>query len=754
MSGSYGALNSKYLTLQAQLNALGGSIGGSTTLEEAITNGSGVATSSFQIQATPLNYSQMGSGGFAIQSNSGTTKSITITSTKIGVGDGTDYGTAGQVLTSGGGSGVLSWADSVGTTPTLNAVLTEGNSSDQDILLQQFETEDDYKLSLSYSSGVVNTKYNPTGVVQLQTEVSSNGVFIKEYDVETIGSLLEARPYSLGVRNNNTTTGIDKSIAIDTSTGFSTPSVNLYNYQPEISKTTSLDTERLNITDNTLTSTLTTTYFQLSDADYSTTLGQNGLISTRPALEIQNDTAINIGTTIGVSNYIEIGNLDSTISLVGEVNAPTPATNISSTIVPTTNWVNTFFATITSLGDYLTTATASATYQTIADMANYLTTATASATYQTLAGMSSYLTTATASATYQTIADMANYLTTATASATYQTIADMANYLTTATASATYQTIAGMSSYLTTATASATYQTLAGMSSYLTTATASATYQTIADMTNYLTTATAASTYQTISGLGTALSTVSAITIGTNAGSANTVVIGNNTAPTANYPLVNIKGKFSINDVLFSGGDGGSSQLGVASYTIPQDALRNSLYTLIISGTANPTPLNFPTNDTGGKYITVFNAGSQGVRCDCSASPARLFVGGNNGLAGGATYSIRANQVVQFLSAGSQGFLVFAQTNPNSNQTNFPYPLQTQTTNQRILSTRITGAAVNGTFSYGAFPYNAIPAVVCTAEDATGNHTITLRTSTTTGFTYVSSTGAFPTALSIHIVGT
>jgi hypothetical protein len=59
-------------------------------------------------------------------------------------------------------------------------------------------------------------------------------------------------------------------------------------------------------------------------------------------------------------------------------------------------------------------------------------------------------------------------LTTATASSTYQTIAGMSSYLTTATASSTYQTIAGMSSYLTTATASSTYQTIAGMSSYVT----------------------------------------------------------------------------------------------------------------------------------------------------------------------------------------------------------------------------------------------------------------------------------------------
>jgi len=308
--------------------------------------------------------------------------------------------------------------------------------------------------------------------------------------------------------------------------------------------------------------------------------------------------------------------------------------------------------------------------------------------------------------------------------------------------------------YLTTATASLTYQTIADMTNYLTTATASATYQTISGMSSYLTSATASATYQTISGLGSALSTISAITIGTNAGSANTITIGNNTLPTGNFPLVNIKGKFSINDVLFSGGDGGSPQLGVATYTIPQDGLRNSLYTLIIAGTATPTPLNFPTNDTGGKYITIYNAGAQSIRCLCSASPARNFFGGNNGLGGGSEYAIRANQVVQFLSAGSQGFLVFAQSNPNSNQGAYPFPVQCLTTNQKVLTTRITGASVNGTFSYGSFPFASVPSVVLTAEDATGNHTMTLRTSTTTGFTYVSSTGSFPTALSIFAQGT
>jgi hypothetical protein len=61
---------------------------------------------------------------------------------------------------------------------------------------------------------------------------------------------------------------------------------------------------------------------------------------------------------------------------------------------------------------------------------------------------------------------MSSYLTTATASSTYQTIANMSSYLTTATASSTYQTIAGMSSYLTTASANSTFASLTGTNAF------------------------------------------------------------------------------------------------------------------------------------------------------------------------------------------------------------------------------------------------------------------------------------------------
>jgi hypothetical protein len=261
-------------------------------------------------------------------------------------------------------------------------------------------------------------------------------------------------------------------------------------------------------------------------------------------------------------------------------------------------------------------------------------------------------------------------------------------------------------------------------------------------------------TYQPVATLGTALSTITPIEIGTNAGSANTITIGNNTAPSADFPLVNVKGKLSINDALFSGGEGVVSQLGVASYTISQNALRNTNYVLIMSGTVSPTPLNFPTDDTGGKYITIYNTGAQTIRCLCSAVPARNFLGSNSGTGGATDYAIRSNQVVQFLSVGSSGFIVLTQTNPNSNQGTYPFPLQNLTSNQRIFSTTITGASVTGTFTYTPIAFTSAPTVQLTAEDATGNHTMTLRTNTNTGFTYVSSGGALPTTLHIYAVGT
>lgn len=73
------------------------------------------------------------------------------------------------------------------------------------------------------------------------------------------------------------------------------------------------------------------------------------------------------------ANVVEIGNEISQAKL-NEINAGTLALQ---------TWVS---------ASYLTTASASSTYQTVAGMSSYLTTSAASSTYQTQAGMSSYLT--------------------------------------------------------------------------------------------------------------------------------------------------------------------------------------------------------------------------------------------------------------------------------------------------------------------------------------------------------------------------
>ena len=86
----------------------------------------------------------------------------------------------------------------------------------------------------------------------------------------------------------------------------------------------------------------------------------------------------------------------------------------------------------------------------------YLTSATASSTYQTQAGMSSYLTTSSASSTYAPLASP-----TFTGTVTIPAGASISGYLTSATAASTYQTQAGMSSYLTTSAAGSTYAPLA-----------------------------------------------------------------------------------------------------------------------------------------------------------------------------------------------------------------------------------------------------------------------------------------------------
>jgi len=177
------------------------------------------------------------------------------------------------------------------------------------------------------------------------------------------------------------------------------------------------------------------------------------------------------------ANVVEIGN-EITQAKIDEINAGTLAlqtwvsasylttSSASTTYAPKASPTFTGIVTIpsgASISGYLTSATASSTYQTLSGMTSYLTTATASTTYQTQAGMSSYLTTSSASTTYATKASP-----TFTGTVTIPSGASISGYLTTSSASSTYQTQSGMSSYLTTSSASSTYQTQAGMSSYLT----------------------------------------------------------------------------------------------------------------------------------------------------------------------------------------------------------------------------------------------------------------------------------------------
>lgn len=96
------------------------------------------------------------------------------------------------------------------------------------------------------------------------------------------------------------------------------------------------------------------------------------------------------------ANVVEIGN-EISQAKINEINAGTLAlqTWVTSGFAPKAS--PTFTGTVTipagaSISGYLTTSSASSTYQTISGMASYLTTSAASSTYQTISGMSSYLT--------------------------------------------------------------------------------------------------------------------------------------------------------------------------------------------------------------------------------------------------------------------------------------------------------------------------------------------------------------------------
>lgn len=100
------------------------------------------------------------------------------------------------------------------------------------------------------------------------------------------------------------------------------------------------------------------------------------------------------------------------------------------------------------------------------------------------------------------------------------------------------------------------------------------------------------------------------------------------------------------------------------------------------------------------------------------------------------------------------GYLVISQTNPSTvfRQGGLTGYVFNSTVGTKTFGVQLT-SGVNGTYSYPASTFTTTPTVVLTALDATGNHTMTLRTSTSTGFTYVSSSGSFPSQLNIFAIG-
>lgn len=123
---------------------------------------------------------------------------------------------------------------------------------------------------------------------------------------------------------------------------------------------------------------------------------------------------MSLSASVGVqipTNVVEVGNEISQNSINALAAASSPATLnpfMTSNAVSATYATKaspTFTGTVTipagaSITGYLTTSSASATYQTQAGMTNYLTTSAASATYQAISGMSSYLTTTNAANSY------------------------------------------------------------------------------------------------------------------------------------------------------------------------------------------------------------------------------------------------------------------------------------------------------------------------------------------------------------------
>jgi hypothetical protein len=141
---------------------------------------------------------------------------------------------------------------------------------------------------------------------------------------------------------------------------------------------------------------------------------------------------VTIPAGASISGYLTTASASSTYAplasptFTGDPKAPTPATLDNDTSIATTAFVKaqgyatlaspTFTGTVTipagaSISGYLTTSSASSTYQTLSGMSSYLTTSAAASTYQTQAGMSSYLTTSAASSTYYPLTNPSGFIT-------------------------------------------------------------------------------------------------------------------------------------------------------------------------------------------------------------------------------------------------------------------------------------------------------------------------------------------------------
>jgi hypothetical protein len=241
------------------------------------------------------------------------------------------------------------------------------------------------------------------------------------------------------------------------------------------------------------------------------------------------------------------------------------------------------------------------------------------------------------------------------------------------------------------------------------------------------------------------------LNVGSDLNSASIINVGHGTSTGITQSTTNLYGDVSIqgnlylqNNTLYSGGDSGGIYT-VASFTVPANAVRNALYTTTLIGTANPTPVTLPTDDLGGKYIYLYNAGTNPILI--SGSSTRKIYGTNCGTAGATSIPLYVNQLIGLFSTTS-GFLILSLTNPN-NTPSTPYYLQVTSVNQRQSAQRITsftGSPQTVTFSVA---FSAIPSVVLSAL---GGSNVQLASQSASNFTFTYS--STPTAVNWCANGT